>query len=200
MVVFERVTPAEDSMENDIIHRLEKLETENRRMKKIGIVAGIVVSMFIVGGQAKTARVVEANEFRLVDASGKVRGKFSTNDAGQTLLTLTDSTEQISASLGTGTEGSSLVLSAMNINTWVHLSTPKGIFGGLHMIGPGGKLDVTLDDSNGGPNLSVEDKEGYSSVIGRSDLVLTKTGKKEQTPAASLVLFNKDKKVLWSAP
>lgn len=186
-------------MENDIICRLEKLERENRRLKKIGIVAAVVVSAVIVGGQAKTNKVVEADEFRLVDASGKVRGKFSTNNLGQTLLTLTDSSEQISAALGTGTQGSSLVLNA-NADTWVRLSTPKGIIGGLHMGGPGGKLDVTLDNDNGGPNLSVEDKDGYSSVLGRSDLVLTKTGKKEQTPAASLVLFDKDKKVLWSAP
>ena len=37
-------------------------------------------------------------------------------------------------------------------------------------------------------------------MLGRSDLVQTKIGKKEQTPAASLVLFDKDKKVLWQAP
>ena len=61
----------------DINARLEKLERENRRMRKIGIVAGVVVSMFIVGGQAKTNKVVEANEFHLVDASGKVRAKLS---------------------------------------------------------------------------------------------------------------------------
>jgi hypothetical protein len=48
--------------------------------------------------------------------------------------------------------------------------------------------------------MTIEDNKGYSSVLGRSDLVLTKRGKKEQTPAASVVLFNKDKKVLWSAP
>ena len=40
--------------------------------------------------------------------------------------------------------------------------------------------------------------EGYSTHIGKTDL--TQTGRKEQTPAASLVLFDKDKKVLWAAP
>ena len=38
----------------DINARLEKLERENPRMKKIGIVAVVVVSTFIIGGQAKT--------------------------------------------------------------------------------------------------------------------------------------------------
>jgi len=70
----------------------------------------------------------------------------------------------------------------------------------LVLEGPVGKFTVTLVDESGGPNLTIEDNEGYSTVIGRSDLVLTKTGKKEETPAASLVLLDKGGKVLWSAP
>ena len=42
----------------DINARLEKLERENRRMRKIGIVTAVVVSAVIVGGQAKTSRAV----------------------------------------------------------------------------------------------------------------------------------------------
>ena len=61
----------------DINARLKKLERENRRMKKIGIVAAVVVSTVIIGGQAKTNKVVEANEFRLLDSSGKVRVHLS---------------------------------------------------------------------------------------------------------------------------
>ena len=66
------------------------------------------------------------------------------------------------------------------------------------MFGSAGTFTVKVDED--GPNITVEDKEGYSTEIGGTDLVQTKTGKKEQTPAASLVLFDKDKKVLWSAP
>jgi hypothetical protein len=80
------------------------------------------------------------------------------------------------------------------------VSVPSFTSGGLHMAGSAGKFDVTLDEDSGGPNMTIEDNRGYSSVLGRLDLVLTKRGKKEQTPAASLVLFGKDKKVLWSAP
>jgi hypothetical protein len=50
------------------------------------------------------------------------------------------------------------------------------------------------------PSIVVEDREGYSSILGQSDLVVPATGKKEHTPAASLVLLGKDKKVMWSAP
>jgi len=183
----------------DLNARLEKLEKENRRMKKTGIVAVVLASTFLIGGQAKTSKVVEANEFRLVDGSGKVRGTFVTNNDGQTLLTLTDSTGRVATSLGTGTQGSSLILGSADTNAWIHIIAGTKI-GGLHMAGPTGKFDVALDNDSGGPSLRVEDNEGYASALGRSDLVVTATGKKEQTPAASLVLFGKDKKVLWSAP
>jgi hypothetical protein len=53
------------------------------------------------------------------------------------------------------------------------------------------------DDSQ---NVTLRDKEGYSTQIGKTDLVVPTTGRKEQTPAASIVLFDKDKRVLWSAP
>lgn len=48
--------------------------------------------------------------------------------------------------------------------------------------------------------LIVEDKEGFSAVVGNADLVTPRTGETHQTSAASVVLFDKDKKVIWSAP
>jgi hypothetical protein len=40
-------------------------------MKEIGIVGIVFASVLFISGQAKSNKVVEANEFRLVDASGK---------------------------------------------------------------------------------------------------------------------------------
>jgi hypothetical protein len=60
-------------------------------MKKVGIVVvGIVVVVFasvlFISGQAKTSKIVEANEFRLVDSAGKVRGLLSVEpDSGPEL-------------------------------------------------------------------------------------------------------------------
>jgi len=159
----------------DINARLEKLERENRRMKKIGIVAIVFTSVLFISGQAKTNEVVEANEVRVMVASGKIRAKlFSINgpqlqfydEAGTPLVTLSG------ASVGPTM---------------------------LSMFGSGGNLLINVDDLRG-PSVTVRDQEGYAGVLGRSELVVTKTGRKEQTPAASLVLFDKDKKVLWSAP
>ena len=69
----------------DINTRLEKLERENRRMKKIGIVGIVFVSVLFISGQAKTDKVVEANEFRLVDSAGKVRALLSMIPSGPEL-------------------------------------------------------------------------------------------------------------------
>ena len=69
----------------DINTRLEKPERENRRMKKIGIVGIVFVSVLFIRGQAKTDKVVEANEFRLVDSAGKVRALLSMIPSGPEL-------------------------------------------------------------------------------------------------------------------
>ncbi len=69
---------------------------------------------------------------------------------------------------------------------------------GVSTSGKTGSFRVNLDEE--GPSLELKDNEGYSTTVGRTDLVVLGSGRKERTPAASLVLFGKDRKVLWSAP
>ena len=52
-------------------------------MKKVGIVAVLFASVLFVSAQTKTNKIVEANEFRLVDGSGKVRASLSMNTYGR---------------------------------------------------------------------------------------------------------------------
>jgi len=69
---------AEDGMDAmDVNARLERLERENRRMKKIGIVGIVFASVLFISGQAKTNKIAEANEFRLLDGSGNVRADLT---------------------------------------------------------------------------------------------------------------------------
>ena len=56
---------------------------------------------------------------------------------------------------------------------------------------------ITPED---GPKFTVRDKEGYETNIGHTDVVTTRMGEMHHTSAASVVMFGKDKKVLWSAP
>jgi hypothetical protein len=49
-------------------------------------------------------------------------------------------------------------------------------------------------------HMGVTDSEGFSATVGSESLVTERTGEQRQRSAASMVLFGKDKKVLWSAP
>jgi hypothetical protein len=48
--------------------------------------------------------------------------------------------------------------------------------------------------------MQVDDAEGFAATLGATDLVTPRTGEKHKTSAASLVLFDKDKNVIWKAP
>jgi hypothetical protein len=63
-----------------------------------------------------------------------------------------------------------------------------------------GEKSATLSYTKEGPSLELEDTQGYSAVLGRSGLVKAITGESQQTSAASLVLFDKEKKVIWKTP
>ena len=81
---------------------------------------------------------------------------------------------------------------------WV---APLGIGPDFSMYNGAGKLGVDITDLvETGPSLKLTDPDGYSTVIGSANLVQARTGEKHKTSAASLVLFGKDKEVLWSAP
>lgn len=61
--------------------RVARLEKENRRLKRAGGLLAALGAVVILGGQAaRPADVVEASEFRVVDAEGKVRAWLSLRD------------------------------------------------------------------------------------------------------------------------
>lgn len=64
---------------------------------------------------------------------------------------------------------------------------------------PGGiSLDVQKD---GSPSLTLSDSTGRArAVLGEVELVTERTGKTDKLPPSSLVLFDKDGKVIWRAP
>jgi hypothetical protein len=87
--------------------------------------------------------------------------------------------------------------SKAGFNMWV---APLGGGPDFSMYDAKGELRVDLVAPDGGPSLKLEDQNGYSAILGSTDLLTPSTGRKEMTSAASLTLFGKDKKVLWSAP
>jgi hypothetical protein len=194
-----------------LYERVEHLEKQNRCMKRTGAVAVLSAVVLLVSGQAKvdTKKTVEANEFILKDANGVVRAKLGMGVALLTKngpgLVLYDERGQERASVATWEEQAKIYLSGGSSITSPSSSMWAGMPGkdgaGVGITGPSGVVRMNLDGAViGGPQIGLQDKEGYETHIGKTDLVVTKTGKTEQTSAASVVMFDKEKKVLWSAP
>ena len=60
----------------DIHNRLLRLEKQDRRLKQLGIALLIVPGLLLVMGQAPSRKTIEANEFLLKDANGRVRARL----------------------------------------------------------------------------------------------------------------------------
>ena len=48
--------------------------------------------------------------------------------------------------------------------------------------------------------IRLADKEAFKTEIGNANLILPQTGETRKTSAASVLLSDKDEKVLWKAP
>lgn len=65
---------------------------------------------------------------------------------------------------------------------------------------PPPKPTMFLSANENGSTFELQDRQGFLTSIGNTGLVTPRTGQTRQTSAASVVLFGKDKKVLWQAP
>ena len=215
-----------------ITERLDRLEKENRRFKRLGLTALAVMAATLVMGQSPSRRTVEANEFVLRDASGTIRATLKMYN-GEPLLTLLGSKGKAEA----GPEQIDFVDS--NGTTRAMLGSHSAIYyqqvggktvitdegPGLLLSGPDGKTradfrgmadgaelslygqnsanstkQVYLSSGGDGPSLTVSDDRGFKSVIGSVSLSIPTAGGSSRTSAASLVLFDKDGKVIWNVP
>jgi hypothetical protein len=201
----------------DLQERLVKLEKQNRRFKQFGLVGLIGVTLLFTLGQAPSKKTIEANEFVLRDANGSVRARLSMNvpadasagypsaaqlvffdekgkkraslDGGNTYgfsgLTLNDQEERV--------RGYFIEASASGAN--LALQDERGH---LQTILGGG--EVTALGSVTASGVHVEDVDGFAATLGVTDLVTPRTGEKHKTSAASLILFDNNKNVIWKAP
>jgi hypothetical protein len=116
-------------MSNDtetLVRRVEKLECQNRWMKWSGLVVLLgIVSVFFYGASAGK-KVVEAEEFRLVDTKGKCRGSFEVTDDSTHGLNLYDENGTLRITLAVLWHGPALGLYDENGKTRVNLTISKG--------------------------------------------------------------------------
>ncbi len=200
-----------------------KLEADNRRLKRLCLVALVGLLVILVSGQARNTRKVEAEEFLLEEAAGTVKGELSlflgdpclqlyvaaqksgvmlcAGDIQGTFLRLADRSDRSTIKLGVKFPGPQLEINDKEGGS-VSLGATS-LFGGPHMMFVSsservGLVDLGVDSS--GASMTLADAKGYKAVLGNVALESPATGKTSETSAASLVLFDKNKKVLWSAP
>lgn len=185
---------------NTIEQRLEKLERQNRRMKLAGIGALVIAGAFLLTGQASGPRIlpeVRANSFVLVDAQGKPRATLGMY-ADQPRLALSDTNGTVRAALAVSSGGPVLMMVGTGkavASLFVESDGPE-----LDMLGENEAQGAIFGIPARGPELRMNDASGFETELGVTDLITPTTGETHATSAASIVLFGKGKKVLWSAP
>ena len=190
--------------ERDLVGRLEKLERDNRRLKRLGAAALVLAAALgaIYATRPVPAKIT-AHEFDLVDRSGATRGFMGVRD-GASNITLSDSQGKpgvVMAALSSGASG-------------ISLSDSQGKAGVAMTVSPSGEPSVGLSDSQGNPrvfmvvlpsgepDITLQDAQGFSMDLGSTNTVTLTTGQTQKTSAASIVMFGNDKKhhVIWQAP
>lgn len=178
-----------------LAERVEKLERQNRKLKGIGATILILAATVVLMGQAPGTRTVEANEFVLKDSTGKVRGRFSIFGEN-THMQLFDANGQLRSFMHVG--GLTLYDGSGKARVAIITGADETI---LEVYGPNGETVTvgasSVDDEAG---FLVSDAEGFQTRIGKASLVTPRTGETHRTSAASVLLFDKEKKVLWKAP
>jgi hypothetical protein len=187
----------------DLQGRLLKLEKQNRRFKQLGgtVLSAVLViaAAVLVIGQVPSKKTVEANEFILRDNSGRVRAKLGMDDKmpgitllnenGQPMVLLADA-----SSYRAGIGGSVQIFNSQGQERGRFVADNGGM---LSLVGGDPKTHTTtLTDEV----LRVFDSQGFEAQLGVTDLVTPSTGETHKTSAASLVLFDKGKNVIWKAP
>jgi hypothetical protein len=185
-----------DETLHSITERLENLEKQNRKLRLGLIVILLAAAAIMLMGQASVPRTVEAQQFVLKDAKGKTRAQLYLTDTGPKFH-LYASDGKIRAVVGATEDGGSLVLADSQATTKLLLATTNvddipEVYSqseGIHMF-------VTPS----GPSILVSDDKKYKTQLGVSSLVTEKTGESHKTSAASVVLFDREGKVIGRIP
>ena len=146
-----------------VAERLEGVERENRHLKRWGAVALIgIVAMVLMGQAVPGSRTVEAEQFVLKDASGKIRGTLAIRADGTPRLEFLEEDGKPRIVLAVWPNGSASL----------GLSEKERMGGAMLATLPDGSTMLRLYDKNatpravlvavadGSPTLSLFDKDG----------------------------------------
>ncbi len=199
-----------------ITQRLERLERQNRWLKRLGIIGLRAVGAVIAMAQAPAKRTVVADEFDLKDSDGNVRailGFLGTKP----MLTLLSANGQETTNLSTDYMDMSVGSQAQVLLTTVGGPSLRMIDASKESadisVTPDGPM-LVLNNTNHnsavglspwwpigpGPALHMSDSEGYQAIVGTAETQSSKSGETQKTSAAAITLFGKGGRVIWTAP
>ena len=201
-----------------LLSRVERLEKENRRLKR-GALA-VLLAIASVGLMAQTKQTapssaqrrraptpaptgptaVEAQGFILKDQNGHVRAELGLTGSSPSLK-FKDENGSALVTLALNSDvpgGPMLLLSDPQHHASVALSVLEHAGPQLSLTGERADIQLHMGVAPDGTTLELSDKDGFTTSIGNG--VLAKNGQAKNTSAASIVLYGKQRKVLWSVP
>lgn len=188
--------------EAELVARIDRLERDNRKLKRTVLAALVLVAIAMGLGAAYATpaipQKIAAHEFDVVDAAGNLRENLAIEN-GQPVANFF------------GSQGTNEMRMSLTPNgPIIELRTGKssaalGVFHGtpnITLTGPNGKTRMWMMVDDGEPEIHLGDARGYSMDLGSTQTVAFRTGETIETPAASIVMFGNGKKhpVIWQAP
>jgi hypothetical protein len=203
-----------------LLSRVERLERENRRLKRGALVVlAAIVSVGLMAQTKQTApssaqrrrppaptpapagpTAVEAQGFILKDQNGHVRAELGLTGSSPSLK-FKDENGSALVTLALNSDapgGPMLLLSDPQHHASVALSVLEHAGPQLSLTGERADIQVHMGVAPDGTTLELSDKDGFTTSIGNG--VVAKNGQAKNTSAASIVLYGKQRKVLWSVP
>jgi hypothetical protein len=181
-----------------ISNRLSKLEAQNRRLKQGAAAILIALSALVLMAQsAPPSRIVEAQKFVLKDTKGNVRAWLGVIGEGSELI-LGNSNQQPRMSLEVSVDAADLHFFGSRkggMTLGVNSGEPA-----ISLVGANGNGGAELSFAGNGPGLTLHDAKGLSTIVGATELNIPENAAAHQISAASVMLLDKDKKVVWRAP
>jgi hypothetical protein len=201
-----------------LVSRIERLEEQNRRLKRGGVVCLLAIASIGLMGQTTQHKSthaaapapapapvmpknIEAESFVLKDTSGRVRAELSMDGTGPSFRLRDQSgSALVTLSLNDAAPGGPiLLLSDPQHGAGLSMSVLEGAGSQLSLTGTRAGSQAHIGVTTDGTSLELFDQEGFSTDIGNGAQV-SKGGQLKKTSAASIMLFNKDRKLLWSTP
>jgi hypothetical protein len=196
--------------------RIERLERQNRLFRRGALTCLITLLSVGLMGQTKHPRKaaptpaaaapvmpekIEAGSFVMKDSNGKIRAELSMAATGPAFKLLDENgAAHMTISLNDSSpQGPVMLLSDPQHHAGFSLSVLEGMGSQLSLVGARPDIQARMAVAPEGTSLEMSDADGFTTSIGNG-IQASKGKQPKKTTAASVTLYGKDRKVLWSTP